>query len=934
MSRTRVVQNNFTSGELDPALHERYDFVRYPNGCKLLQNCLLKPQGGASDRWGSHYVAESKNTTATRLVPFVFSTTQAYVLEFGNLYVRFFGSNGQIVSGGSPVEVTTPYTTADLPDLHFTQDSDILTITHPSHQQRELVRLSSTSWKLRTIRAAPPPTVENGLQPNATLTLGALTGTGVSASASSSVFLETDVDRLISEDPTLGAGVAIVVSVTDGSNATVDIVDDFTNLSLLTMEWTLQGSPVARLKPDKSIPVGASVNLTLQRIQEDADDLISNGTFAAGTASWDDYSGPTVSTGTTTAGGGDTDLVDSGATFQTDGVQANYRALNDTDSTEDTVVSVDTETDLTTTSGGASFADIGDTYTIRQTGSVAVSGGKLQLNGGANGVAWIEQDVTVEDGVTYRLTFDVSTQPLSLQIGSSSKASDIEAEARYDLGSQAMTFTADGTTAYIQFRNNQNNSAELDNVEVKKFDIEGWRTGDVGKYVRVNTGIVEITSLTNDATVKGVIRKSLDTDDAALPGSWSLEESKWSDTNGWPDTTTFFGGRRYYFASDTYPEWAWGSRKNIFNDFGTGTDDSDAIEFQIAATQVNRVEWAVGERVLLAGNQREEYTMRGAVGNTLTPSSIEVSSPTSIGSAGIQPERTERSVLFVQRGTRRVRELVYNIEADDRIANDLSIVAEHLTDAGIRSIAFQQEPLPILWVVTTQDELVSLTYLRDHDIVGWAQHPTSGLVKDVAVIPNPDGDRDQVWILVDRQVQNNPPYVEYLDDENGYYGHFTMDSALEQTYDPATTTVSNLDHLEGKTVHILGDGSYLGSATVVHGEVTLSVASSAVEVGLQRTPKLTTLRPTVNGVPLTGLKLSSAKAFVSLLDTLNLLVNGERLTMSSGDDVTDAPPPLFTGMKEVTTLGWDYDAEITLEQDLPYPMHIRGIFRVLEVEDG
>jgi len=94
--------------------------------------------------------AESKKI---RLKRFEFSTTQAYVLEFGDLYFRVYKDEGQIVDGtsGEPIEVTTTYAEADLFDLKFAQDADTLYIAHPSYAPRKITRSSHTSWTIAAV---------------------------------------------------------------------------------------------------------------------------------------------------------------------------------------------------------------------------------------------------------------------------------------------------------------------------------------------------------------------------------------------------------------------------------------------------------------------------------------------------------------------------------------------------------------------------------------------------------------------------------------------------------------------------------------------------------------------------------------------------------------------------------------------------------------
>ncbi len=99
MAKVSPIITNFSSGELTDRIDGRVDIGKYGSGCKTLENAIVWPQGGASRRGGLHYVAEVKDSTkAVRLIDFEFSTTQAYILEFGDQYIRFYKNNGQIVT--------------------------------------------------------------------------------------------------------------------------------------------------------------------------------------------------------------------------------------------------------------------------------------------------------------------------------------------------------------------------------------------------------------------------------------------------------------------------------------------------------------------------------------------------------------------------------------------------------------------------------------------------------------------------------------------------------------------------------------------------------------------------------------------------------------------------------------------------------------------
>jgi len=88
---------NFTSGVFSRKLDARVDFEKFFNGTRQLENMLVYPQGGAYKRPGLKYVSGVSNSAETvRLIPFVFSTEQAYIIEMGAGYARFYKDGGQI----------------------------------------------------------------------------------------------------------------------------------------------------------------------------------------------------------------------------------------------------------------------------------------------------------------------------------------------------------------------------------------------------------------------------------------------------------------------------------------------------------------------------------------------------------------------------------------------------------------------------------------------------------------------------------------------------------------------------------------------------------------------------------------------------------------------------------------------------------------------
>jgi len=205
MARVAVQLTNFTGGELSPRLDGRNDLAKYSTGCKTLENMVVYPHGSAARRSGTQYVAEVKDSSKeTRLIPFEFSTTQTYILEFGNQYIRFYKDNGQILSGGSAYEISSPYLEAELFDIKYAQSADVMYICHPNHAVRKLSRTGHTAWTLTEVDFQNGPFMDHNIETttlaaghtsvgsSGNLTLSSTTGVN-----NDQGWLSTDVGRLV-----------------------------------------------------------------------------------------------------------------------------------------------------------------------------------------------------------------------------------------------------------------------------------------------------------------------------------------------------------------------------------------------------------------------------------------------------------------------------------------------------------------------------------------------------------------------------------------------------------------------------------------------------------------------------------------------------------------------------------------------------------------
>lgn len=108
MPRVSPIQNSFNSGEWSPLLYGRTDLDSYKSALATCLNATTLVQGGWTRRPGSYFVTEAKDSTkATRVVPFEYSTTQAYVIEFGDQYMRFYRDNAPVLLTAQDITAIT-----------------------------------------------------------------------------------------------------------------------------------------------------------------------------------------------------------------------------------------------------------------------------------------------------------------------------------------------------------------------------------------------------------------------------------------------------------------------------------------------------------------------------------------------------------------------------------------------------------------------------------------------------------------------------------------------------------------------------------------------------------------------------------------------------------------------------------------------------------
>jgi hypothetical protein len=190
------IQDAFIRGEISPRLHARASLDLYQAALSLCENFVTLPHGGLRKRGGTYFVGEVKDSAdVTRLIPFIFSADQAYALELGDLYLRVYAYGARV----GTVEVTTPWSSADLADIKFVQSADVMWLVHPSYRPQKLTRTAHTSWALEVLDFTDGPFAAVNTEETEKMYVSAATGS-ITVTADFSAFDATMVGQLIRID--------------------------------------------------------------------------------------------------------------------------------------------------------------------------------------------------------------------------------------------------------------------------------------------------------------------------------------------------------------------------------------------------------------------------------------------------------------------------------------------------------------------------------------------------------------------------------------------------------------------------------------------------------------------------------------------------------------------------------------------------------------
>jgi len=312
----------------------------------------------------------------------------------------------------------------------------------------------------------------------------------------------------------------------------------------------------------------------------------------------------------------------------------------------------------------------------------------------------------------------------------------------------------------------------------------------------------------------------------------------YSDQVGYPSCGLYHQGRLWF--SGPFPNRFDASQSNLPTTFSLtdqwGTvGDASGITYTMNSSDLNHIFWMYpGQSGLVMGSDGGEWLIQASqLSDPITPTSIQAYQITKYRCAEIQPVKVGPATIFVQREKHKVLELLPNAYTGRYDANNLAVMAPHLTKDQVLEIAYQEESTPILWCRTGSGQLIGSTYSRTNAATadgpqfnGWHQHilGSGNSVISVQVIAGPDGKYDTLCMVT--QDASGVCSVELLSsplaDGEDQTAAWYLDCAVTPSGVKGSSTGATfygLNHLEGQTVAVWAAGVDCGDFTVTNGSV-------------------------------------------------------------------------------------------------------------------
>lgn len=939
---TPVIQTSFNSGEWAPALYSRVDLQKYHSGAALLLNWFVDYRGGATTRPGTRFINRCLGSaTQVRLIPFQASFTVSYILEFGQSpvtgagYIRFYQNGAAILENATSITVATAGPPEVFTDTaHGYSNGDWLFIGGSYYIVAGATTNTYTLTDLYGVAIATNPfTLPAAAQRVYTIASPYL------ASELSLIKFVQNVSEMILCHPNHPAQLLTLNSATNWTIAAISFGPTIAAPTGQAVATTLSSGSAnyayvitaVDSNGQESSPSGFATLASVQDIRTTAGTNTVSWTGVTGAVSYNVYKAE-ICYGAAVPGGAQFGFV--GNCTSTSFIDSNI----DQDFSQGAPVpnnpfSGSGVQSLTVTGAGA--------FTTFPVVTIAGPGG-----GGSTATAVALVQVSFVNIVSGGTGFNVG-QFLNLPNGVVIQVTGIGTNN---------TITSIALTGGGSVPGTPGNT-----INTGPFAVGSPTPGGTQAVFTTTTFSLSGLSLTSPGdgygsapavtiTATGTAPTATATLGAASAGNPTVP--------GFQDERLFLGGQ--VNSPQSFNESQPGAYFN-FNTTNPVTPDSSFTTTLVSGI-LNTIKAAIPQPAgLIVLSDRQAWLINGGQpGQPVSAESVAANSQAYNGCSDVPPIVANDNILYVQAKGSIVRDLVFNYYTQVYTGTDISVLSSHLFYGyQITEWAWSEEPYKLVWADRNDGTLLSLTFLKEQELIAWAHSTTQGLFNSIATVTETvsTGAVDAVYHAVQRTINGQTvQYVERfveLTYPQDYVSSWQVDAGIGYNAS-AATTFSGAQHLAGTVVTGVADGAVINftmptSGTFVFGPggttgLTNIASASVVTVGLAiPTPTITTLpldtgQPTIQGKrkKVTGLAMKVWNALglwagttpataVQLADT----TLGNVGTMSNVE-VTG----LVTGdVRLITDPDWNVYGQYSITQPNPYPATVLGVIPEIEVGD-
>lgn len=775
-----VFQRSFAGGEISPSVQSRADMAKYATGLKTCRNFIVMRHGGVTRRPGTVFEQEKQFVSGNnnvRLEPFTFISVGGdlteCLLEFGHNYMRVIVNDQYVAdTSGVPIESITAAnppvvqilagTGASTGDLYRIDDGGPM--SELDGRTFQVTALTSTTMSLQDM-------LGNDIDAS---TWTALTSSDPDGSGSLIYTLATILtSSMVSEMQVYQDGNSVYVSHPD--------IAPYALTAIATNNWTAG-----------SLAIGSYIESGLAKKPSGV-----TVTGPQGTVSPRGYKVTAISSTTLEESGPSTEKLTGSkvldkrfghrisysyggagpipSAHEVNGLVYISSTVDESTNAKDFIVKgYDTSgNELTNTvTGGLSPMITADVFWV--VNSVQVSGnatdGEIDV-GKLGDLEFIVKNLpaATADGTYFQNTARWQT-PASNTLESSAVTATAGRQVTVTAVDQSASFakfTIYGTDQNGGLISEEIPGPEKDDtattsqyyVAVTRIETDSSLGALTSGYINIGqgesnynkitlswTGIASALEYNVYKSINGVygligVTTSTTFDDYGITPDYSSPPPVEGDpfATDYPSVVSVFQQRLFFANTNADPVRVDASALGFLNSFNyrRPLQDDDAITFSVVQRQYGPVRHLIDIGRLVILTETGEFLVRGDGAGVVTPLDINLSQQGYYGASKVPPVNIGGNAIYVQRGGRIIRDLVFDFGTDGYRGGDLTVFASHLFRyKEVSDLAYQKAPHSVLWVAQTDGSLLGMTYLPEHQIWGWHRHDTalSGKVKSLAVV--------------------------------------------------------------------------------------------------------------------------------------------------------------------------------------------------------